>query len=95
MNAQVTPNCRMQCSGCGAAKFWEEVSVLKARIKFKKLRCTALYRTSGCYALLPEGNPQGAHSDRLYRGYSPHMIMSFEIRWESGLQAKENILISN
>ena len=21
MNAQVTPNCRMQCSGCGAAKF--------------------------------------------------------------------------
>ena len=61
---------------CG--KIWKEVSVLKARIKFKKYGVTALYRTSGCYALSSR-RQSAEHTFRSHYtgGYSPHMIMSF------------------
>ena len=36
MEEKVTPNCRMQCSGCGAYEVMKEVSALKVRIKFAK-----------------------------------------------------------
>ena len=61
MNETVTPNCRQKCSGCGAHEYLEEVSALKVRIKFPKIWSDEIYRTSGYYALFPEGNAEGRY----------------------------------
>ena len=76
MKGEVTPNCRMQCSGCGAAR-WEEVSVLKARIKFRKYGCMKFIGHLDVMRFFQKVMRRADIPIAFSGGYSPHMIMSF------------------
>ena len=66
MKGEVTPNCRMQCSGCGAARWGGGVCVEGQELNFK-IRMYEIYRTSGCYAFLSKSDAAGRHTDRVQR----------------------------
>ena len=43
----VTPNCRMKCSGCGAASFGGGIRLLTIRVRFSKTGTNEIYRSFG------------------------------------------------
>ena len=88
ISEKVTPNCRQQCSGCGARNL-EEVSALKIRIKFAKEGTMKFIGHLDIMRYFPEGHAPGRCGYSVYsEGFSPHQIMSFAAPLGVGLESR-------
>ena len=77
LNETVTPNCREKCSGCGAARIRRRVSVMKARIKFRKYGALRFIGHLDVMRFFQKVMRRADIPIAFTGGFSPHMIMSF------------------
>ena len=77
LNETVTPNCREKCSGCGRPRDSEEVSVMKARIKFRKYGALRFIGHLDVMRFFQKVMRRADIPIAFTGGFSPHMIMSF------------------